>query len=41
MTPLQQTIRMRPPDHFEISYVINPWMEGHFANTNDTYAHRE
>ena len=31
-----QTILMCPPDHFEIAYVINPWMEGHFANTNNS-----
>ena len=32
---------MCPPDHFEIAYVINPWMEGHFANTDDALAHRQ
>jgi N-dimethylarginine dimethylaminohydrolase len=32
---------MCPPDHFEIAYVINPWMEGHFANTDDSLAHRQ
>ena len=41
MTLLPQTILMCPPDHFEIAYVINPWMEGQFANTNDTLAHRQ
>ncbi len=32
---------MCPPDHFEIAYVINPWMEGHFANTDDALARRQ
>ncbi len=41
MTPSPQTILMCPPDHFEIAYVINPWMEGHFANTDDSLAHRQ
>jgi len=36
-----QTILMCPPDHFEIAYVINPWMEGHFANTDDGLAQRQ
>ena len=38
---LPQTILMCPPDHFEIAYVINPWMEGQFANTDDRLAHRQ
>ena len=37
----RQTILMCPPDHFEIAYVINPWMEGHFANTDNSLAHRQ
>lgn len=41
MTSFRQTILMCPPDHFEVAYVINPWMEGHFANTNDALAHRQ
>jgi len=41
MPPSTQTILMCPPDHFEIAYVINPWMEGHFANTDDGLAHRQ
>jgi N-dimethylarginine dimethylaminohydrolase len=32
---------MCPPDHFEIAYVINPWMEGNFAKTDDAAAHRQ
>ncbi len=32
---------MCPPDHFKIAYVINPWMEGHFANTDDGLAQRQ
>jgi N-dimethylarginine dimethylaminohydrolase len=38
MSSLAQTILMCPPDHFEIAYVINPWMEGHFAKTDDALA---
>jgi len=34
MTAFAQTILMCPPDHFEIAYVINPWMEGHCAKTD-------
>jgi N-dimethylarginine dimethylaminohydrolase len=41
MTSRPQTILMCPPDHFEIAYVINPWMEGQFANTDDALAHRQ
>lgn len=41
MTSAPQTILMCPPDHFEIAYVINPWMEGQFANTDDRLAHRQ
>ncbi len=41
MTSAPQTILMCPPDHFEIAYVINPWMEGQFANTDDGLAHRQ
>lgn len=36
-----QTILMCPPDHFEVVYVINPWMEGQFAKTDDALAHRQ
>jgi N-dimethylarginine dimethylaminohydrolase len=39
MTSFAQTILMCPPDHFEVAYVINPWMEGHFAKTSDIIAH--
>lgn len=41
MTSLAQTILMCPPDHFEVAYVINPWMEGHFAKTDDALAQRQ
>jgi hypothetical protein len=37
--PFQQTILMCPPDHFEVAYAINPWMERNFPNTNDALAH--
>lgn len=39
MTSSPQTILMCPPDHFEIAYVINPWMEGQFANTDNALAY--
>jgi N-dimethylarginine dimethylaminohydrolase len=29
-----QKILMCPPDHFGVTYVINPWMEGHLAGTS-------
>ncbi len=41
MTSTGQMILMCPPDHFEIAYVINPWMEGQFAKTNDELAQRQ
>lgn len=41
MTAQHQTILMCPPDHFEVVYVINPWMEGWAANTDDRLAHRQ
>ncbi len=41
MAALPQTILMCPPDHFEVAYVINPWMQGHVANTNDVLARRQ
>jgi N-dimethylarginine dimethylaminohydrolase len=28
------SVLMCPPDHFEVAYVINPWMEGHYARTD-------
>lgn len=41
MTSLPQTILMCPTDHFEVAYVINPWMEGQFAKTSATVAHEQ
>jgi len=41
MTSFSQTILMCPPDHFEVAYVINPWMEGRVASTDDALAHRQ
>ena len=32
---------MCSPRYFDVSYVINPWMEGHIANINDSLAHRQ
>jgi N-dimethylarginine dimethylaminohydrolase len=41
MNPQSQTILMCPPDHFGVAYVINPWMEGHFAKTDAGLAARQ
>ncbi|MCI0600357.1 MAG: nitrate reductase, partial [Beijerinckiaceae bacterium] len=41
MTSFPQTILMCPPDHFEVAYVINPWMVGQFANTSGAVARRQ
>ena len=41
MTDFPQTILMCPPDHFEVAYVINPWMEGHVASTNCVLARKQ
>ena len=38
MTSSAQTILMCPPDYFAVAYVINPWMEGHFADTDKDLA---
>ena len=32
--PRQKRILMCAPDHFAVAYVINPWMEGHYAQTD-------
>jgi N-dimethylarginine dimethylaminohydrolase len=32
---------MCPPDYFGVAYVINPWMEGHVANTDPNLACRQ
>ncbi len=34
-------ILMCQPDHFEVAYVINPWMEGQYARTDDQAALRQ
>src|ERR1700753_4058010 len=41
MNAPRQTILMCPPDHFEVAYVINPWMEGQFAKTDNRLAQRQ
>lgn len=38
---MRQKILMRPPDHFAVAYVINPWMEGHIADIDDGLARRQ
>jgi N-dimethylarginine dimethylaminohydrolase len=32
---------MCAPDYFEVTYVINPWMKGHFADTDRTLAQQQ
>src|SRR4051812_1003578 len=34
-------ILMCAPDHFEVAYVINPWMEGNIAHGNQSLALRQ
>jgi N-dimethylarginine dimethylaminohydrolase len=41
MTSSLQRLLMCPPDHFEVAYVINPWMEGQFAKTSETIAYEQ
>jgi N-dimethylarginine dimethylaminohydrolase len=41
MLALSQTILMCAPDHFGVSYVINPWMEGQSAKTDQALAHQQ
>ncbi|MFC5473330.1 dimethylarginine dimethylaminohydrolase family protein [Paraherbaspirillum soli] len=37
----KDTFLMCPPDHFEVSYVINPWMAGNIAQGNHSIAMRQ
>jgi N-dimethylarginine dimethylaminohydrolase len=39
--PRQNKILMCPPDHFEVVYVINPWMEGQYARIDAGQALRQ
>lgn len=41
MAKFSQTILMCPPDHFEVAYVINPWMEGRLASTDPDIAQQQ
>jgi len=41
MTTPAQTILMCAPDFFGVTYVINPWMEGHFTDTDRDLARRQ
>jgi len=41
MTALRQRILMCPPDFYEVSYVINPWMENNRGRTDKVLAHRQ
>jgi N-dimethylarginine dimethylaminohydrolase len=41
MPPSSQTILMCAPDHYGVSYVINPWMEGHFTDTSRALAQQQ
>ena len=36
-----QTVLMCAPDYFGVSYVINPWMEGHFGKIDPALAHQQ
>jgi N-dimethylarginine dimethylaminohydrolase len=36
-----QSVLMCPPDHFEVAYVINPWMKEHVAKTDADSAHAQ
>ena len=36
-----QIILMCPPTYFGVTYVINPWMEGHLAETDQALAHQQ
>lgn len=36
--PTEDTFLMCAPDHFEVSYVINPWMTGNVAHSNRSVA---
>lgn len=38
---MHDRILMCPPDHFEIAYVINPWMEGNLALSSSARAHAQ
>lgn len=38
---MNDRILMCPPDHFEIAYVINPWMEGNLALSSSARAHAQ
>ena len=36
-----QIVLMCPPTYFGVTYVINPWMEGHFADTDRALAQQQ
>ena len=36
-----QIVLMCPPTYFGVTYVINPWMEGHFADTDRALARQQ
>ncbi len=38
---MRERFLMCPPEHFEVSYVINPWMEHHVAGTSAGLASRQ
>jgi N-dimethylarginine dimethylaminohydrolase len=38
---MRERFLMCPPDHFEVAYVINPWMEHHVAATSATGARQQ
>ncbi|MFL9924190.1 arginine deiminase-related protein [Herbaspirillum lusitanum] len=40
-SPFSDSFLMCPPEHFEVSYVINPWMEGNVAHDDKALAARQ
>ncbi|MEP7043586.1 MAG: arginine deiminase-related protein [Dokdonella sp.] len=39
--PARARLLMCPPDHFDVSYVINPWMRGHLGAADATRARQQ
>ena len=39
--PVRPRLLMCPPDHFDVSYVINPWMQGHLGDADATRARQQ
>ncbi|HEY0230181.1 MAG TPA: arginine deiminase-related protein [Dokdonella sp.] len=39
--PARARLLMCPPDHFDVSYIINPWMQGHLGEADAARARRQ